>query len=146
MRPNAGVSLVEAMVALMILAIVSAAVIMMTLQVLALNTSAKLKNQSTTYAEQMIEQVRDYYANSGWGGLAAVARPGGQCYLNVPSWQAAVNNPCTPCVDGAITGTNFYRFVTLTSSSNSVMVAAKVCWLERGQTKTTEVDTYFYNF
>lgn len=154
MRLNLGTSIVEAMVALMVLAIVSSAVVLLTLSVLALNNSAKLKNQATAYAEQALEQVRGYYKTNGWSSLAQKGSGGGRCYVDIASWLQPPNNPAcdTSCTnnDLLVTGGIFYRYVFVTTTSSQVKVTAVVSWLDHGictgASKSTVVDTYFYNY
>ena len=53
-----GATLIEAMVALAIAAVIGAAMIAIILQAQAVATSARLKNQATRYAEEVLEKIK----------------------------------------------------------------------------------------
>lgn len=146
---SSGFSLIEAMVALMILSVVSGAVVLMTLQILSLTYSSRLKNQSTTYAEEMIEKVRDAYQSYGYAAVSTRSSPSGTCYSSVDgnpmSW-SSVACPATDCSGAQISATNFYRYVNLKLVSSSVNVSSVVTWFDKVSCKREQVDTYFYNY
>ena len=150
-----GIGLVETMVALLILVVISSAVILMTLEILSLTNASRLKNQATTYAEEMVEKVRDAYQNYGYSAISAKGSPLGSCYaaVNGPptSWSSLVSCPPADCNDPTtvIPGTIFYRYVKLVTpaGNSSVSVSSVVTWSEKGSCNRKEqVDTYFYNY
>lgn len=152
---QSGVGLIEAMVAMMILTVVTTSVIYMVLSVLALTYSSRLKTQATGYSEQSIEQVREFFQTNGWVALSNKGKNGPLCYKSV--WTEF--QPATTCVsdavdpacnisDLAITGTNFYRyFLVETIGNRSVKVTSVVTWKERDVCKpATKLETYFFNY
>lgn len=147
MRNDAGLSLVETVIALLILTFVSTAVVLLTVQILSLTNSAKMKNQATTYAEQVLEQVRDFEVTYGWGGLAAKGPNG--CYTDVVSWTAASGSCVTDCSNPNLvvssSDTRFFRYVTITApAAGAIKVSAVVTWKDKGVCRNTTIDTYFY--
>ncbi len=154
-----GVSMIEAMVGMLILSVISAAVITLVLSVMSLTNSSRLKNQSTVYAEQLIEQTRDYFQNYGWSRLSDFGKNAPRCFISL--WtepypypgggQTCDNdrqNPQCNLVETALTGVpNFYRYLIVTTSgTSSVQVFSVVTWRDKGTCKKTQVDTYFYNY
>ena len=120
MRSRRGVSLIEIMVALMILAVVGALIITLTLQILAATNSAKLRNKASSYAQQGLEQVRGYYQANGWASLA--------------SYTDTFSDPV------------FTRAITLTPNGNQVAVTVTITWTDKGENRNTSVSTYFFNY
>ena len=144
-----GVGMVEAIVAMAILAVVSAAVVLLVLQLLVLTFSSRLKNQATSFAEQAVEQARGYYQANGWVALANKGKNDPLCYSAVWTQYLPVSDCVVQCtITGLlIPGTNFYRYSTVTTTGNaSVQVSTVVAWNDRGVCKSTQLDTYFYNF
>ncbi len=146
-----GLSLVEALVALMILTIVSTGIVLMSLQILALSYSSKLKNQSVSFAEDMIEQVRNFYQVNSWGALSNYGKNGTQCYINL-SWNPPSAGSCvSDCSNNALLipgQSTFYRYLQLTTTgTTSILVSVVVTWKDRGVCKLpTRIDTYYYNY
>lgn len=140
-----GLSLVETVIALLILTFVSTAILLLTIQILSLTNLAKQKNKATTYAEQILEQVRDYEVTSGFGSLKM------GCYTDVVTnnWGQTPFATCLPDCSNAnlfISPENkFYRYVTVTPSGTGVKVSAVVAWKDKNTCKNTIIDTYYYN-
>lgn len=148
-------SLVETMVALLILAVAGAAVIALTLQILAVGNTAKLRGQGVAYAEEALEQARSFYQVNKWARLSekrsysyadgSFSALSTGCPAPCPSYCAA------PCPSGAVTGdqiaaTTLYRCVQVSGAGSQVQVRAVVNWLDRGVCRGTEANTYFYNY
>lgn len=158
-KGKSGMSMIEAVIGLLILSLVSVAVTTLILSVLSLTNSSRLKNQSTTYAEQFIEQVRDYFQADGWSRLSDFGKNAPRCFISL--WtepypypgggQTCENdrqNPQCNLAETALTGVpNFYRYLIVTTSGTSfVQVFSVVTWRDKGICKKTQVDTYFYNY
>lgn len=151
-----GFSMIETMVALTILVIIGTAIISLTLTVISSNTTAKLRNQGLGFAEEGLEQVRNYFQTNGFQSLYGIAN--GTCYAD-----GTLQTPISPCPDdpgipplptppdclrGMATSNNsFYRAVRLTRAmDNSVVVRSVVTWNDRNACRYTEVGTYFYSY
>lgn len=143
---NKGINLVETMVALMILSIIGGAVILLTLQVLSLNNSARLRSRATFYAEGSLEQARGYTQTNGWQALSNLASPGGSCYIDAAAWTSGTcDDACS--LPANIAGTIFYRYIRLTKVGGSqVKVATLVSWREKGVCQKVQVDTAFFSY
>lgn len=147
---NSGFSLVETLVAVAILGVMGTAVITITLQILAANNTARLKNQGISYAEEALEQARNYYQANGYSGLTLLSgtnfRDGNFTSLATscsPSTCAASNSP----TGNLISGTQFYRCVIIQFPvANQAKVQSITNWLDRGRCQQTEIDTYFANY
>lgn len=157
--PNKGTSLVETMVAFLILSAIGVAVIRLTIQILALNTTAKLNNQGTSYAEEAVEQGRNFYQTSGYPALAALAPVSPAYYSDgtfspgkiiiVPPGRCNITDcPQLNTTTGVQIGTTgFFRCVILNPPSSGTMkTQVVVSWLDRSVCKQTELDTYFSRY
>lgn len=157
-----GFSLVEAMVALMILSFISGAVVLMTLQVISVTNSSRLKNQATSFAEEILEQVHSYQLSNGWALLSTKGTynnaPKTRCFSTVSNSAWTEIDPCpSDCAGTLISGTGFYRYVSINTptvvSPNPAYVTAKavVTWNDKTCNGPTfcckaQVDTSFYNY
>lgn len=141
---NRAASLVETLVALLILSVMGAAIVAITLAVISVNNSAKHRNQAAALAEENLELVRSYYQSSDWESLDSRASGGGSCYTNVTTWTAG-SGCLTNCSLTNIPGTIFYRYARLISSGGSVKVESSVTWTERGKCNKIQVDTAFFD-
>lgn len=140
-------SIVEAMVALAILAITGSAIVLLLAQISSLNNSAKIKSQATSYAEQAMELVRGFDQNKGWGNLAA---KGGYCYTD---GSLTASTACiSACGNGGSTiltpvyPASYTQSIKIITNSPQVNVFATVCWLDKGIWYKTESNTYFYDY
>lgn len=143
-------SIVEAMVALAILAITGSAIVLLLAQISSLNNSAKIKSQATSYAEQAMELVRGFDQNKGWGNLALKGNSSGICYKD--GTLAATTTCISTCGGGGsailspIYPASYTRSVKIITNSPQVNVFATVCWLDKGVWYKTESNTYFYDY
>lgn len=138
-----GTSIVEALVALAILAITGSAIVLLLVQISSVNNSAKIKNQATSYVDQAMEQVRGFNQNSGWVNLAA---RGGFCYTD-GSLTTTTDCIYTCGAGGAAIFSSIYtRSVKIITNSPQVRVIATVCWQDKGIWYKTESNTYFYDY
>lgn len=153
--------MIETMVALTILVIIGTAIISLTLTVIAANTSAKLRNQGLGFAEEGLEQTRDYFQTNGYLQLYGLTGGSTVCYkdgrldsvanntISCPPDPAQPPFPVPPdCLLGAATSnSNFYRSVWLTRGADlSVRVRSVATWTDRKACRFTEVGTYFYSY
>lgn len=153
-KPNCGFSLIETMVSMALLALIGAAIISLVLTVLALNNSAKLRNQAIGLAGEGVEQLRSFFSANGYSTLESMSN--NKCYSNgsletlispCPSDPAVTTLTPPNCLQGVITSNPlFYRSVWLISSGGSVKVRSIVTWSDRGKCSYNEVDTYYYPF
>lgn len=154
---EAGISMIEAVVAIAILAVVSSAIILVTLSILSLAFSSRLKNQAVTYSQQLLEQTRDFYQSSGWAALYGKARNNQTvCYVDAVSWSSPNQGvSCdTLCQQSAssnlwIAGQSiFYRYLALSvpQPNQSVKVSAVTVWKEKGGCRNVQVDTYYFSY
>ncbi|MCL5432083.1 MAG: type II secretion system GspH family protein [Patescibacteria group bacterium] len=144
------------MVAIMILAIITAAVISLMLAVISLNGSAKLKNQSVAAAQQAMEQLRNYYQVNGFQTLYNKAN--NKCYyfaddgltLTVLGGGCPISSPQSPaCVSGQpVTGNlTLSRYIKLTINSGAVLAQVFVNWPDVGGIcRVQELDSSFYSY
>lgn len=147
-----GTSLIEALLALMLMAVTGAAVVLLLSQIASVNNSAKLRGQATSYTEQGLEQSRSFLQTYGWVNLAAKGNSSGLCYSD----GTLVNG--TSCITGCGTGgtlisspvypASFTRSVKVTTNAvlGSAAIVSTVCWLEKGRWNKSEAVTYHYNY
>lgn len=135
MKNRQGISLIETVVALMILGVIGGALMGLTLQITSATNSAKAKGQAAIYAQEAIEQAKDT-KNQDFSKLIT------GCYTD------GNLTPGGDCVSGtSITGTQFTRYVKVTASETQTKVQAVVKWSEKGTlNRSVEVDTYFYQY
>lgn len=136
MRIRRGITIIETMIALFILALMGGAIISLTLQILAANNSAKLKNQKVALVQQLLEQVRGFYQSSSWLGLSQKGSGGGICYSDVTSW---TNGACISCP-------TIGQSVQIKNNGSQVTATATVTWSDRGNCLQTSETTYYYNY
>ncbi len=151
---KSGMTMIEALVAMLIFVIISSAVILITLQIMSANYSARLKNQGTAYAEQLLEQTKDYSMSQGYAKFPTTG-----CYVSVPDlsspqWVIVPGvSSCPPTCSEAVNvsairiadQTVFYRYIRFADVTNSKKVTANVSWMDKGSCKSTVIDTYYYN-
>lgn len=141
---RSGISLVEVVVALFVLGIIGGALVAISLQITSAANSARLKNEAVAYAQEAIEQARNV-KDQGWANLPTSSG----CYEDGTFSISLTGNLMTdPCKSGSTNGigTPFSRLVYVTVVSNQVQVQSLVKWIEKGNMKTVEVDTYFYQY
>lgn len=165
-----GFSMVETMVALTLLVIMGTAIISLMVTLISANNSAKRRSQAIGFAEEGVEQVRNYFQTNGFGALVSKANQYGSlgtCYGDgtlQPAGAFFIPVDCTwslflfgglsapSCGYGwAITESpnrSYGRYVALFYSAayQRVRVRSVVQWPERGVCQSTEVDTYFYSY
>lgn len=121
------------MIALFILSLMGGAIISLTLQILAVNNSAKLRTQKVFLAQQLLEQVRNFYQSNNWFTLSQKSgcwsdgnlNSGVTCGLACPAAGQelkVVNNP------------------------PQVTITALVTWQDRDQCRQISETTYYYNY
>lgn len=137
-RCRRGFTLIEAMLALMILAVVSTVIISLSLQVTSLVNSTKLKNQKIALSQQMLEQVRGYYQQNGWAMLVTKA-PSPTCYTDGTLTTVAVCDPTPlPSVQVKLTASG--------APTNQIKADVTVNWTWKGQSQNVAASTYFYYY
>lgn len=147
-----GFTLIEVIVAMALSAILGIALIAMVLQAQAIANSARLRNQATKYAEQLIEQTRAF-RNQDWTNFyTKVPTSGGtneNCYKdtsfvsgNPKSTSCALN----PTDSSSIAVTIFSQSIGLMQvSANIVRVNAYIFYNDRGVAKTVTSSTILTN-
>ena len=135
MRIKSGITIIETMIALFILALMGGAIISLTLQILAANNSAKIKNQKVALVQQLLEQVRGFYQNNSWLTLSQKNSAG--CYVDA-TW---ASGSCVSCSTNTIG-----QSILVTTNASQVTVTATVTWSDRGQCRQTSETTYYYNY
>ena len=147
MKTQTGMTLIETVLAMALLAIISTAIIGLAVQVLSNAAANKQKNAAANLAEQSLEQIRYIYQSQGWKPLSlrASATPG-TCYNDLSALttgDGCIDNCTKPNNAG-----NFFRYgrLTLNSALSQVKVESVVTWLEKGQCQRLQTDTYFYDF
>lgn len=145
-----GTSLIETMVALMILAAISTAIISLTLQILAINYSAKLKNQATNYVEKNLETVRNFYQNSGgYPALYDKASNAGTYYspLDTTLNTNSASNDISDCTTGILISSPFRGYIKITrAATDLIQVDSVILWSDRGNCRNTTSTTYFSSY
>lgn len=139
-----GFSMIETLVAMMILVIISSAIVAMILALVSANTSAKLRNQAVGYAEEGIEQVRNYFQANGWQSLNNQAS--NKCYTDGTLASQVACPASADCVTGPIPSSVFFRYVWLTQGASQVKVQSIVSWRDRSVCLNSEVDTIFFSY
>lgn len=151
-----GMTLIETMIALMLMSVFSVAIVTMIVQVLSNSASAQLQNQAIALAEKNLEQVRTFYQSNGYVILAKVndACPSG-CFLDGNLTCASVGTSCidgtaSSCSSGRVIRTDPYVSqsikVSVDDISNRVAVDSWIAWTEKGTCRTNKVSTNFYNY
>ena len=150
-RQRAGISLIETLVAFLVLSLAGGAIIVLTIQVLATNNYAKLRNRATVIAEQSVEQVRNYYQVNRYSNLAGKGNATGNCYADgglataLSACTPATYNYCSPLACSTVE-TFFRRQVRIINEGTRVKATIIIWWLERGVQKDVTIDAYFYNY
>lgn len=142
--PSKGFSMIETMVALSILVIIGTAIITLVLTMIAANTTAKLRNQGLGFAEEGMEQLRNYFQTNGYQALNSLSNS--KCYSDGTLQNPVSPCPGTSCSTGQIAGSSFYRYVELTQPNGAVKAQSVVSWNDRGVCRSTEIDTNFYSY
>ncbi|MBI3559112.1 prepilin-type N-terminal cleavage/methylation domain-containing protein [Candidatus Gottesmanbacteria bacterium] len=130
-----GITIIETMIALFILALMGGAIITLTLQILAANNSAKIKNQKVALVQKLLEEVRGFYQNNSW--LTLSQKNSASCYFDT-NW---ITNACADCSTNTIG-----QSIQVTTNASQVTVTATVTWSDRGQCRQTSETTYYYNY
>lgn len=159
-----GFSLVETLIAFMLVAVMGGAVVYILTQVVSVNKSADSKSQATFYANQGLEAVRNYYQQKLWLSLAGrdpIATDTNFTCYKVANIDGVVGFLGTAADCGVFDTTNptaknenlngsnfFYRQmgVRTTSASGKVEVFSVVHWVEKGKVNMAKVDTVFFNY
>ncbi len=139
-----GITLIETMVAFLILSLTGTAIVTLTLQVFTVTNSAKLRNQAVAFTERGLELTRNYYQAYGWVELSLKGSPA-TCYDANGSW---ANSPCADdCHDTLVSGSAYHHgYIKLITTGPRVEVKSGVSWLDRGVCKNLSLVTYYYNY
>lgn len=143
-RVRKGVSIIETVIAVLILATIGGALMAVVVQVTSATNCARLRNQAAKYAEEALEQARDFKQNSPWTVFDAKKSP--------PCWaDGQLSTPAPGCSRGsgaAIAGATpgFTRFVELTQVSGGMRVRSVVSWTARCSSKDVEADTFLFQY
>lgn len=158
-KSRSGATLIETMVALVILGVIGVTLVRLMVTVESANNSARTRNQAINLSEQALEQVRGLVQTPGfgWGGLNTLA--GGLAFGTYSPCTAYANGLLNSCagnscqvkdssgVPHAGTSTNnMCQSVIVFRDISGVGVRSLVGWTEKGQNLYTEADTNFYNY
>lgn len=146
LNARAGVSIVETVVAILILATIGGAITLLTVQVTEVNNCARLRNEAVKYAEEGLEEVRDFKTNNSWTLMQNKIG----CF---PDGNLAARGPtnCTgyapgPPINGPGTS-GFNRFVQLqTINSAEIGATSTVSLSAKCTPRSVEVRSYFYDY
>lgn len=152
------------MVAAAMLVAMGTAIITGVLQAQGVASSAKMKNQATHYAQQLLEGTRAYAKSNLWDTFWGLAAPGEACELPAcytstnfsdPNSNVTCNANGYVCSEvsgaGLISDAPFSQKVKLVQNlgingnPNWVSVTAYVFYTDRGQQKTVQSTTYIAN-
>lgn len=140
---RSGVSMIETVVAIFVLAVIGGALMMMMVHVGTAANCAKLRNEAAKYAEEALEQARDYKQNNGWLNFEAKHV---SCWsdgtLTTPS--SCNSSSAEPITTSSTQG--FRRFVQLLLTGGGIRVRSVVWWAQKCSPKDVEADTYFYQY
>lgn len=140
-----GFSMIETMVAMMILVIIGTAIMSLVLMAISANNSAKWRNQGIGLAEEGVEQVRAYFQANGFAKLNSMANS--KCYTDGNLTTLVTCPTGGDCATGQVAANAvFYRYVALTQPSGAVKAQTIVSWKDRGVCRSTEVGEYFYSY
>lgn len=141
-------TLIETILALLVLAAVTSAVILLLTQIMALTTSARLRNTATAMAEQNLEKIRSFYQVNFWMNLANKGSSGGTCYIDTAGI-LNLDTGATCVTDCSSLGSNGFRQnVKLTTDSglSRVQVDSSVWWQDKGACQHLTSTTYYFNY
>lgn len=138
MQIKKGITIIETMIALFILALMGGAIISLTLQILAANNSAKLKNQKVALVQKLLEEVRGFYQNNSWLILSQKGTTSGNCYGDINLLNSGTTTACGLGCAG--------QEIKIETNLSQVKVTANVTWSDRGQCRQTSETTYYYNY
>lgn len=142
-----GFTLIETLMALMLLGIVGAAIVGLTLQTFSLGNITRLRSQGTSYAEEAVEQVRDYSQSYGWKALSNKGSLAGKCYSD-GQLGTLLGNCLVDCTVNQVSGsTTHWRVVKVaTDNTSKVTVTAMVAWKEKDICRPNTLTTNIYNY
>lgn len=144
MQTKRGVSLLEVVLAMGIMALAFSAVALLMASLVNLSTSFRFKRQAVFYAEQTLEQVKDIYVGSGYGGVYTLANPSSLATPVTTCYSDIFNKTIVSCAVTCL-ASGFNKFVSLNAQTLSqIRTTAVVTWTDRGSCQNTQVDTYYY--
>ncbi len=157
MRSTRGMTLIEAILALMILAIVATAIVGLLTQIMSLTNSARLRNMATGFVEQNLERVRGYYQTNLWVGLASKANSGAcgcwssgdlgsaTCLAGADCLSSAIS--LCPAAGSPVSGApGMIQNVILTVTGPQIKVESFAAWQDKQLCEKVSSVTYYYNY
>lgn len=149
LNSRAGISLIETVIALLILSVMGVAIVGVTLQIMGASNAAFLRNQATVTGEAGLEQARGYYQTNLFQSLLGKASCG-TCYAdgNLGTCNVTCITPTGTCgSQGSQVGTSgIYRSVSVTGSGSQATVTSNVAWTDRGTCQKATFSTDFYSY
>lgn len=152
-RNTSGITLIETMVAVFILSLTGTLIVALTLQVVTITNSAKLRNQAVTFAERGLEASRSYYQTSGWLAMSSLGSASGTCYDVNGNWSNAnCDDTCKDVASGGSPSVNdssfHFGYIKLTTdvAAGKIEVKSGVNWHDRDACKNLNLITYYYNY
>ncbi len=115
------------------------------------NQAARLRNQAAMYAEQSLEQVRNFYQtnNNSWVTLSGKSSSPSSCgcYTDGTLTTTAGCELCDPSACPLPPADVIHqKFVKVTTSGNQVKIFSIVRWREKGSCQKTVASTYYYDY
>lgn len=162
-----GFTLIEVIVSIGIFAVITSAIIAILIQVIYLNSSTQLKAKATRYAEEGIEQSKDFFQVNSWANLYAkgisvtCAPTSSACYTDGSFSQTisgcspltppgpCAQNSLNPCALSPVANeSNFWRYGRLVynNSTGQIYFESAVYYLDHGVTKCTVMSTSYYDY
>lgn len=143
-KNTSGITLIETMIAVFILSLTGTLIVALTLQILTITNSAKLRNQAVTFAQRGLEASRSYYQQYAWLDLSTKGNPA-TCYDPNGNW--AVSLCADDCNDTLVSDSTFHHgYIKLTTTGSKIEVKSSVSWLDRGNCRNLNFVTYYYNY
>lgn len=140
---RSGISIIETVVALLILAAIGGALMALNVQIQSVANSAKFKNVAEVQAQKMIELARN---KKNVGGVSAL---GVGCFKEDLDSVLASVETCD-CEDLAVRSVDlekgFKTCVRISGTGAGRQIQAYVFWTEKSKERKTEVDTYLYDY
>lgn len=141
-------TLVETAIAVGLAAIFIAVSVTVVIQAQATANSAKLKNQSTIYAEQLKEKIISFKKKNSWVALYPTTSPAFYKDINIQNGTLDAGSPAiTSCTAPAAADIDTNVFsqcfaINTTSSTRLIQVDVSVFYKDRGSVKTTKLSFY----
>ncbi|MBI3887450.1 prepilin-type N-terminal cleavage/methylation domain-containing protein [Candidatus Microgenomates bacterium] len=140
-----GMSLIESMLALMVLAVVVTTVTTLIVQIDALSNSTRMRTTAVLLAQDSLEQVRGYYQTNGWNALLNKSGNGSVTGCYTDGTLATIPATCATQTD-ILTSPGYKRIVKLVLNGNQISAQIYIYWNDHNVSKSVESDSSFYSY